>query len=509
MRFVQFYFGLPLAMVVLIAVFVPHLLPAEGLHRLRVPGEPLRPEDAPARRLPVPGPARPRRRHHDLRAGDHPVDGAGLVAGPDQRGHGRARHRLHRLGRDPGGQPDPEAADGRDAGRHGRGLRRSSAAAARRSPSATRLHIAGALGKMNVVDFSFNSAEPLHLLVRHHRRLLPGAVLLRDRPVAGAALPVGALDHREPAGPAVQRPAQDPDAVPHPVRRRDGLRVLPVHQPPLLLQRRRRWTRVQRPPQRARRCARWRPAHAGRLQPRSRPRSPPSTPPIDRRRPRRTPRPRPAPQVSRPRRRVGRPSAGEAQAAGRQGRCPAPRPRTPTTSSSRFVMQLPARSGLVGLLLAVIFCAAMSLDRQRALRAGDDHRGRLLQAQPAPARHRPALPARGQAVHRRSGAWWRSPSPPSPSLLDNLIQAVNILGSLFYGTILGIFLVGFFVRRVRGTPVFVAALAVRGAGDRRLPAHRRSASSGTTSSAARLVAFLAFLLDLVWPRSAAPTPAAS
>jgi solute:Na+ symporter, SSS family len=44
------------------------------------------------------------------------------------------------------------------------------------------------------------------------------------------------------------------------------------------------------------------------------------------------------------------------------------------------------------------------------------------------------------------------------ALIDNLIQAVNILGSLFYGTILGLFLVAFFVRRVRATPVFVAAI---------------------------------------------------
>ena len=44
------------------------------------------------------------------------------------------------------------------------------------------------------------------------------------------------------------------------------------------------------------------------------------------------------------------------------------------------------------------------------------------------------------------------------SLFDNLIQAVNILGSLFYGTILGIFLVAFFVKRVEGTAVFIAAL---------------------------------------------------
>jgi uncharacterized sodium:solute symporter family permease YidK len=44
------------------------------------------------------------------------------------------------------------------------------------------------------------------------------------------------------------------------------------------------------------------------------------------------------------------------------------------------------------------------------------------------------------------------------SLLDNLIQAVNILGSIFYGTVLGLFLVAFFLRSVRGHAVFIAAL---------------------------------------------------
>jgi SSS family solute:Na+ symporter len=43
-------------------------------------------------------------------------------------------------------------------------------------------------------------------------------------------------------------------------------------------------------------------------------------------------------------------------------------------------------------------------------------------------------------------------------LSENLIQAVNILGSLFYGVVLGIFLVAFFLRRVGGTAVFWAAL---------------------------------------------------
>lgn len=44
------------------------------------------------------------------------------------------------------------------------------------------------------------------------------------------------------------------------------------------------------------------------------------------------------------------------------------------------------------------------------------------------------------------------------SKLGNLIEAVNILGSLFYGTILGIFLVAFYMKNINGTSVFYAAL---------------------------------------------------
>ena len=46
-------------------------------------------------------------------------------------------------------------------------------------------------------------------------------------------------------------------------------------------------------------------------------------------------------------------------------------------------------------------------------------------------------------------------------LVENLIQAVNILGSIFYGVMLGIFVVAFFLRRVGGTAVFSAALAAQ------------------------------------------------
>lgn len=42
--------------------------------------------------------------------------------------------------------------------------------------------------------------------------------------------------------------------------------------------------------------------------------------------------------------------------------------------------------------------------------------------------------------------------------LGSLIEAVNELGSLFYGTILGIFLIAFFSKRIKGTAVFYAAL---------------------------------------------------
>lgn len=42
--------------------------------------------------------------------------------------------------------------------------------------------------------------------------------------------------------------------------------------------------------------------------------------------------------------------------------------------------------------------------------------------------------------------------------LGSLIEAVNILGSLVYGTILGIFLTAFYLKKVTGTPTFLAAI---------------------------------------------------
>ena len=43
------------------------------------------------------------------------------------------------------------------------------------------------------------------------------------------------------------------------------------------------------------------------------------------------------------------------------------------------------------------------------------------------------------------------------SLFENLIELVNLIGSIFYGTILGIFIVAFFFKQVKGNHVFYAA----------------------------------------------------
>jgi solute:Na+ symporter, SSS family len=121
-----------------------------------------------------------------------------------------------------------------------------------------------------------------------------------------------------------------------------------------------------------------------------------------------------------------------------------------------FVMNNLPR-GLIGLLLAVILCAAMSSTASELSALGqctlvDFYRRRW-------------RPGRTDAHYLRAAmlftAGWGALAvvfAVGASLLDNLIQAVNILGSLFYGTILGIFLLAFFARRVRATPVFVAAL---------------------------------------------------
>jgi Na+/proline symporter len=44
------------------------------------------------------------------------------------------------------------------------------------------------------------------------------------------------------------------------------------------------------------------------------------------------------------------------------------------------------------------------------------------------------------------------------TLFENLIQLVNIIGSIFYGTVLGIFLVGFYIKQVQSKAIFYSAV---------------------------------------------------
>lgn len=114
--------------------------------------------------------------------------------------------------------------------------------------------------------------------------------------------------------------------------------------------------------------------------------------------------------------------------------------------------------GLVGLLLVVIFCAAMSavageLSALASTTLVDFYRCSI---------RTEATDAHYVKAAKLFTAGWGVLAvlfATFASMLDNLIQAVNILGSLFYGTILGIFIIAFSSRRVRGTAVCLAAIA--------------------------------------------------
>ena len=113
--------------------------------------------------------------------------------------------------------------------------------------------------------------------------------------------------------------------------------------------------------------------------------------------------------------------------------------------------------GLIGLLLAVILCAAMSSSSAELAALGTTTMVDFYR--------RSWRPGQTDGHYVRAAklftvAWGAVALAFATfaSLIDNLIQAVNLIGSLFYGSILGVFLVAFFTRRIRGTPVFIAAL---------------------------------------------------
>lgn len=113
--------------------------------------------------------------------------------------------------------------------------------------------------------------------------------------------------------------------------------------------------------------------------------------------------------------------------------------------------------GLVGLMLAMIFCASWSttaseLSALSATLVSDIYRRSL-------------APDRTDQHYLRASKWatviWGGfivLFALFASMSENLIQAVNMIGSMFYGTILGIFFTAFFLKKVGGNAVFMAAV---------------------------------------------------
>jgi len=122
----------------------------------------------------------------------------------------------------------------------------------------------------------------------------------------------------------------------------------------------------------------------------------------------------------------------------------------------RFVMDhLPA--GLVGLLIAVIFLAAWgsiaaALNSMASSSMVDLHKTFFSGASDDEQEYR---------ISRRYTLFWGIFCVAVAELvtgMGSLIEAVNVLGSWFYGVMLGIFLVAFYVKRVGGHAVFRAAI---------------------------------------------------
>ncbi|MAZ27311.1 MAG: sodium:solute symporter [Cytophagaceae bacterium] len=113
--------------------------------------------------------------------------------------------------------------------------------------------------------------------------------------------------------------------------------------------------------------------------------------------------------------------------------------------------------GFIGLLLAVILSAAMSSTASEL--------NALATTTTIDIYKRSIEPGKDDAHYVGASKWFTLSwgilavlIACTANLFDNLIQLVNIIGSLFYGTILGIFICAFFVKRIGGKAVFCAAI---------------------------------------------------
>jgi SSS family transporter len=113
--------------------------------------------------------------------------------------------------------------------------------------------------------------------------------------------------------------------------------------------------------------------------------------------------------------------------------------------------------GLIGLLLAVILSAAMSstaseLNALASTTAIDLYKRNVTEE-------------KSETHYVKASKWftlgWGVLAilvACVANLFENLIELVNIIGSIFYGNVLGIFLLAFFIKFVKGKAVFIAAI---------------------------------------------------
>ncbi len=113
--------------------------------------------------------------------------------------------------------------------------------------------------------------------------------------------------------------------------------------------------------------------------------------------------------------------------------------------------------GLIGLLLAVILSAAMSSTASEL---------NALASTTAIDLYKRNIKEEKSELHYVKASKWFTLGwgvlailvACVANLFDNLIQLVNIIGSIFYGNVLGIFLLAFFIKFVKGNAVFIAAI---------------------------------------------------
>ncbi|XOV94418.1 MAG: sodium:solute symporter [Bacteroidota bacterium] len=117
-------------------------------------------------------------------------------------------------------------------------------------------------------------------------------------------------------------------------------------------------------------------------------------------------------------------------------------------------------NGLIGLLIAVILSAAMSSTSSElnalASTSAIDFYKRLINDKASDRQY--------LMVSRILTLFWGGVALSFAVIAtntENLLEAINIIGSIFYGTILGIFIVAFLIKYVKGTAVFYGALVAQ------------------------------------------------